>query len=205
MPGAKENVLQWSKNHSYEPNYILENVYRFSTKDGNGTSLVQKTRQAEFEKLNLLVRSFSKMEGLKYYSNTRHKMDVLYHKCYTIGSVETKNRIDDITDFSINPIYVLFDDNSFGEYIGQMIYGQTDKEIHITQINQNSLGLPGMKVIKPYDMTAFIDIIPLEKDEIEVYVLIEAKANVTQMFKNMIYQSFIARSDAIFNWIKDSY
>lgn len=204
LPEAKKNVVAWSKNHSYTPNYILENVYRFPLDEKSGFVQEKREKNAEFEKINLLVRAFSKMEGLKYYSNSRHKMDTLYKKCYTLDNSIDKNRIDDVTDLSKNPLYVLFDDNSFGVYIGEIRYGQAENEIHITEINQNSLGLPGLKVIKPNDMTAFIDIIPC-KDEILVYVLIEAKVNVANMFKNMIYDSFIARSDAIFDWIKDSY
>ena len=199
LPAAKNNVVRWANEREDLPNYVLENLYVFKKNPDNFSD-----KNAEFGKVNTLIRQFSKLKGVKYYSHSRHKMDVLYPNCYTIESVQNPIPIPDVTDFSVNPLYVLFDDNSFGVYIGEIDYGQNETEIFLTEINQNSLGLPGIKAIKSKDLMAFIDIVPC-KDEVIVYVLIEAKVSVSPIFKNMIYESFIARSDAIFGWIKDSY
>ncbi|MCR5698086.1 MAG: hypothetical protein K6G52_00435 [Treponemataceae bacterium] len=204
VPDADIGLNKWNENHDYEPNYVLENLYYFDLKDEIGVSKQNPSKEQEFIKLNKLVRSMSKMTGLKYFSHTRHKMDVLYDRCYAIDNPKTKNRIDDVLDTSVNPIYVLFDDNSFGEYVGELTYGQGENEIYLTEVNQNPLGLPGLKAIKNKDLCAFVDMVPC-KDAIVVYVLIEAKVGVPAGFKNMILESFTTRSDAIFNWIKSIY
>ena len=204
LEGVNAGRNKWSEIHDYEPNYVLENIYYFDLKEENGFSKQNPSKEQEFIKLNKLVRSMSKMTGLKYFSHTRHKMDVLYDRCYTIDNPKNKNRIADVMDTSVNPIYVLFDDNSFGEYVGELTYGQNENEIYLTEINENPLGLPGLKAIKTRDLCAFVDMIPC-KDVILVYILIEAKVAVPSGFKNMILESFTTRSDAILNWIKSIY
>ena len=107
-------------------------------------------------------------------------------------------------DFEENPIYVLLDDKSFGEYLSEIKSDSKDFENCFEYVNIDNINYGIIKAVEPNNMQVFLDVINCE-DEIIVYVFIQSKMDVPAIFKSKIYDSFVARTDALFEWFKKSW
>ncbi|MGP1587478.1 MAG: DUF6675 family protein [Treponemataceae bacterium] len=194
---VKEYQAKWEKTRDYKPNFTLESLYRIDGKN-------YKNKIEELEKIETIMRSISKLEGIQYFSQRRNKICTLYHKAYRVDSSENRNKLEDDYNINKNPIYCFFEDNSFGEYVCKLNYGKSKNEIFLQYENQDTLGFQLIKAIKKENMLVFLDTIRCQ-DELLVYVFIQARADVGDIFKNKIYRSFVARSDALYSWLKASY
>ena len=161
-------------------------------------------QKTEDEKIKKILRSVSKMEGIQYYSNSRRRIETLYSKAYTVNNPTERKKIPDNFNFNENPIYVLLDDKSFGEYVSEITNDSKDFENCFEYINIDNINYGFIKAVDPYNMQVFLDVINCKK-EIIVYVYIQSKMDVPALFKNKIYDSFIARTDALFDWFKKSW
>jgi hypothetical protein len=85
---------------------------------------------------------------------------------------------------------------------GMLLYSGPSGYLKITTEDNINYGI--IKAVEPYNMQVFIDVINCE-DEIIVYVYIQSKMDVPAIFKNKIYDSFVARTDALFDWFKKSW
>lgn len=194
---AEKAIKKWKSSRNDIPNYTIESIYRLEK-----TSFADK--KTEDEKIKKILRSVSKMEGIQYYSNSRRRIETLYSKAYTVNNPTERKKIPDNFNFNENPIYVLLDDKSFGEYVSEITNDSKDFENCFEYINVDNINYGFIKAVDPYNMQVFLDVINCEK-EIIVYVYIQSKMDVPALFKNKIYDSFIARTDALFDWFKKSW
>jgi len=188
---------KWKSKREDKPNFTLESIYRIPAKEC-------KSASEEIARIQRITRSVSKLEGITYYSQRRGKICTLYHRAYRIDNLVDRNKVDDNLNFNDNPIYTLFEDNSFGEYTVELNYGSTGNEVFLDYVNCDSLGFQLIKAIDPKNMLVFLDVVRC-KNELVVYVFIQSKADVSTVFKKKIYTSFVARSDALYQWLKNSY
>lgn len=191
------STKKWKNTRKDIPNYTIESIYRLP-KD---TFLDKKT---EDERIKKILRSVSKMEGIQYYSNSRKRIETLYSKAYIVNNPTERKKIPDNLNFNENPIYVLLDDKSFGEYVSEINNYSKGYENCFEYINVDNINYGIIKAVEPYNMQVFLDVINC-KDEIIVYIYIQAKMDVPALFKNKIYDSFIARTDALFDWFSKIY
>lgn len=194
---SKKAIKKWNETRNDIPNYTIESIYRLEKSSSDDKNL-------EDAKIKKILRSVSKLEGIQYYSNSRRKIETLYSKAYTVNNPIERKKIEDNFDFEENPIYVLLDDKSFGEYLSEIKSDSKDFENCFEYVNIDSINYGFIKAVDPYNMQVFLDVINCEK-EIIVYVYIQSKMEVPALFKNKIYDSFIARTDALFDWFKKSW
>lgn len=203
---SKIATKKWKSTRQDSPNFTIESIYRLEKSKEDKEFIGENFEKILFEdaKIKKILRSVSKMEGIKYYSNSRKRTEILYSKAFTVNNPTERKKIVDNFDYSENPIYVLLDDNSFGEYLSIINYDSKDFENCFEYVNIDNINYGIIKAVEPYNMQVFIDVINCE-DEIIVYVYIQSKMDVPAIFKNKIYDSFVARTDALFEWFKKSW
>ena len=198
---SESATKKWKSTRQDNPNFTIESIYRLEKSKSDKEFTGENLEKILFEdaKIKKILRSVSKMEGIEYYSNSRKRTEVLYSKAYTVNNTTERKKIPDNFDFYKNPIYVLLDDNSFGEYLSVINYDSKDSENCFEYINIDNINYGIIKAVEPNNMLVFIDVINCE-NEIIVYVYIQSKMDVPAIFKNKIYDSFVARTDALFEW-----
>ena len=203
---SKIATKKWKSTRQDSPNFTIESIYRLEKSKADKEFTGENFEKILFEdaKIKKILRSVSKMEGIEYYSNSRKRTEILYSKAFTVNNPTERKKIVDNFDYSENPIYVLLDDNSFGEYLSIINYDSKDFENCFEYVNIDNINYGIIKAVEPYNMQVFIDVINCE-DEIIVYVYIQSKMDVPVIFKNKIYDSFVARTDALFEWFKKSW
>ena len=203
---SKIATKKWKSTRQDSPNFTIESIYRLEKSKADKEFTGENFEKILFEdaKIKKILRSVSKMEGIEYYSNSRKRTEILYSKAFTVNNPTERKKIVDNFDYSENPIYVLLDDNSFGEYLSIINYDSKDFENCFEYVNIDNINYGIIKAVEPYNMQVFIDVINCE-DEIIVYVYIQSKMDVPAIFKNKIYDSFVARTDALFEWFKKSW
>ena len=203
---SKIVTKKWKSTRQDSPNFTIESIYRLEKSKADKEFTGENFEKILFEdaKIKKILRSVSKMEGIEYYSNSRKRTEILYSKAFTVNNPTERKKIVDNFDYSENPIYVLLDDNSFGEYLSIINYDSKDFENCFEYVNIDNINYGIIKAVEPYNMQVFIDVINCE-DEIILYVYIQSKMDVPAIFKNKIYDSFVARTDALFEWFKKSW
>ena len=201
---SESATKKWKSTRQDKSNFTIESIYRLEKSKTEFTGTDLEKILFEDAKIKKILRSVSKMEGIEYYSNSRKRTEVLYSKAYTVNNPTERKKIPDSFDFYKNPIYVLLDDNYFGEYLSVINYDSKDSENCFEYINIDNINYGIIKVVEPNNMLVFIDVINCE-NEIIVYVYIQSKMDVPAIFKNKIYDSFVARTDALFEWFKKSW
>ena len=203
---SKIATKKWKSSRQDSPNFTIESIYRLEKSKTDKEITSENLEKFLFEdaKIKKILRSVSKMEGIEYYSNSRKRTEILYSKAFTVNNPTERKKIVDNFNYFENPVYVLLDDNSFGEYLSVINYDSKDSENCFEYINIDNINYGIIKVVEPNNMKVFIDVINCE-DEIIVYVYIQSKMDVPAIFKNKIYDSFVARTDALFEWFKKSW
>ena len=201
---SESATKKWKSTRQDKPNFTIESIYRLEKSKTEFTGTDLEKIVFEDAKIKKILRSVSKMEGIEYYSNSRKRTEVLYSKAYTVNNPTERKQIPDNFDFYKNPIYVLLDDNSFGEYLSVINYDSKDFENCFEYVNIDNINYGIIKAVEPNNMQVFLDVINCE-DEIIVYVFIQSKMDVPAIFKSKIYDSFVARTDALFEWFKKSW
>ena len=201
---AKSATKKWKSTRQDKPNFTIESIYRLekSKQEFSGENI----EKIIFEDANIkkILRSISKMEGIEYYSNSRKRTEVLYSKAYTVNNPTERKKVEDNFNYLENPIYVLLDDKSFGEYLSVINNDSKGFENCFEYLNIDNINYGIIKAVEPNNMQVFLDVINCE-DEIIVYVFIQSKMDVPAIFKSKIYDSFVARTDALFEWFKKSW
>lgn len=149
-----------------------------------------------------LMRSVSKMEGMKYYSHTNKKYKVLYKKAYMIDNLKDRNKISDRnTGSTKNEIYYLIqDDASFGETAYSEVINESENAIYSYLSNEDILGLAFMKAINPKNLG--VSIIAIDcGNEILLYMNMDANCKKYPNIENIMTDSLRARIEALKEWI----
>ena len=201
---SKNATKNWKSTRQDKPNFTIESIYRLekSKQEFSGKDLDKII--FEDAKIKKILRSISKMEGIEYYSNSRKRTEVLYSKAYRVNNPTERKKVEDNFNYLENPIYVLLDDKSFGEYLSVINNDSKGFENCFEYLNIDNINYGIIKAVEPNNMQVFLDVINCE-DEIIVYVFIQSKMDVPAIFKSKIYDSFVARTDALFEWFKKSW
>lgn len=191
---SKEVVEYWKTTYNKEPVFVAEMLYEVPS---NGISI---------NEISKILRSFSTMEGIEYYSNSRNKFDTLYESCYTVSDPKTQTKISDNQVENANglKLYMLQDDNSFGKAVYEVNCWQTETEVAMNAINLSPLYVKFIKAVKTENICLTL-YTKEENEKLLVYILIQADFASIPFIDNKITDSLTARIDALFNWFEGQY
>ncbi len=181
----KSNLVEKKAKHYY---YTYEALYFIPN-----TITVQKASE--------IARSISKMNGIKYYSNTRRKITTLYKKAYMIENATSTVAVADKNSGNCDgkTYYCLMDDASFGETRYRLDYSQTQSELLTVFTNTDDMGLGLIRAIMPEDLV--INLLIQEcNDGMVVYLCADLDSKKMPGVRGKITESMTARMDAISGW-----
>jgi hypothetical protein len=165
----------------------------------------KRTLNNDIDRASLVMRAISTMEGIKYYSNTRRKIETLYPFCYMIDDPVKKNRIPDVLGVVENKQYYFYQkDNSLGTCVYAINFAQTDTELSILATNLDSLKVFFITGVKERNLQIYISISDTGSDFL-MYVLVQSIIPPITIIENIMTKSFSSRADALSEWFKDNY
>ena len=185
----KQAYSIWNKNEGL-PVFVAENVYLVPKKDG-----------MTLQKASEVLRSVSKMQGMKYYSHTSKKEKVLYKKAYTIAGPEDRTKVEDNNTGSADGkvIYALQDDSSFGKTNYKISFKQTEKELSASFVNTTPMYVGPVKAVENGNTRILFVVTDCEENFL-IYMLVCAKFPALSVIENIMNESFSSRLDALYKW-----
>ena len=157
--------------------------------------LLEKSNSAKqtfnIEDVSTVFRSFSKMQGMKYFSTTRKKEKILYEKAYTIANETSSEKISDKNTGNADG-QVLFcyqEDASFGVCRYKVEYKQNQDTLFALFSNIDTLGIGPFKAIFPGKMKINTIVIDCG-DSILLYLGTDADSKKLPGIKGQLEDSF---------------
>lgn len=167
--------------------------------------ILEKSNSAKqtfnIEDVSTVFRSFSKMQGMKYFSTTRKKEKILYENAYTIANETSSEKISDKNTGNADG-QVLFcyqEDASFGVCRYKVEYKQNQDTLFALFSNIDTLGIGPFKAIFPGKMKINTIVIDCG-DSILLYLGTDADSKKLPGIKGQLEDSFSSRMDAIYKW-----
>lgn len=155
--------------------------------------------------ISVVMRSISKMEGMRYHFAEKKGGDVLYEKAYMIDNPQNKNKIPDQNTGSADGqvSYCLQKDRTFGKNTYKLEYFQSENEILGTFLNEDGIGLLGIDAVKAHNLRIIINIFDCG-DSILLYLSTDANYKGIPLInmRNKIKESMLERMDAVYRWFK---
>ena len=191
---SQEVVSYWNNTYDKQPIFMAEMLYEIPSSN------------VDMKEVSKILRSFSTMEGIEYYSNSRGKYDVLYDACYTISDLDSLKKIPDNQEENANglKLYVFQNDSSFGETPYEVNFWQTDSEVGMNFVNKGPLYVKFVKAVKEENLCLTL-YIREENDKLLVYILAQADFAAVPFVQTKIRDSLTARIEALFNWFEGRY
>lgn len=191
---SQEVVSYWNNTYDKQPIFMAEMLYEIPSSN------------VDMKEVSKILRSFSTMEGIEYYSNSRGKYDVLYDACYTISDLDSLKKIPDNQEENANglKLYVFQNDNSFGETPYEVTFWQTDSEVGMNFVNKGPLYVKFVKAVKEENLCLTL-YTREENDKLLVYILAQADFAAVPFVQTKIRDSLTARIEALFNWFEGRY
>ncbi len=197
-PLAAEAAAFWKGD---EAPFFIETLYLYKK-----TAKRQGVRGADADRISVILRSLSKLEGLEYYSPSRKKMRTLYEKSFSIDSAVSKKRIPDPVQGSADGVSVLAlqKDLTFGEYVYRYTWRQTADSVAFFSANVDPMSYSFIKLIQQDKLRVSLIVQDLG-DSLLVYNLTKADFTAVPGIEGKITASFSARADAIYQWFIKEY
>jgi len=185
-----------------KPKLVSENLFYISKDELKKKSSEPAKSNPSLENVSVVMRSISKMKGMKYYSNTHKKWETLYHQAYVCKSVKDKKKsLPDVTEGSAEglKLYCFLEDNSFGKSVYTVNYRQNAKEVSFELSNAESWSYALVTALEPKNMV--INMVVIDNDDSYIiYMVLQAKHTSVPFLGDKIQKSLASRIDAIFNW-----
>lgn len=191
---SQEVVNYWKDTYDKKPVFVTEMLYEIPSSN------------VDMKEVSKILRSFSTMEGIEYYSNSRGKYDILYDACYTISDLDSLKKIPDNQEEDANglKLYMFQNDNSFGETPYEVTFWQTDSEVGMNFVNKGPLYVKFVKAVKEENLCLTL-YTKKENDKLLVYILAQADFAAVPFVQTKIRDSLTARIEALFNWFEGRY
>lgn len=191
---SQEVVNYWKDTYDRKPVFVTEMLYEIPSSN------------VDMKEVSKILRSFSTMEGIEYYSNSRGKYDILYDACYTISDLDSLKKIPDNQEEDANglKLYMFQNDNSFGETPYEVTFWQTDSEVGMNFVNKGPLYVKFVKGVKEENLCLTL-YTKKENDKLLVYILAQADFAAVPFVQTKIRDSLTARIEALFNWFEGRY
>ena len=196
-----------------QPLYIAESLYMVKKSTLVEHSLNPAHCDTSLQAVSRVIRSVSKMQGMKYYSNSDKKWAVLYDEAHLVDAANYKQRIADQTDGSADgkQLYCMLKDHTFGKGVYRLDYRENataadgdNMEVSVCFTNETPLKVLGITGVKPHFMKINLVVIEQTDDDAEdyyyIYMVLQARYPQMALVEHILRRSFYARLDAIYNW-----
>ena len=160
----------------------------------------------DVEKISRILRSVSKLKGLRYYSSSRKKMRTLYEASYVIDNPQTGRRMEDPidnleTDFSV---YVFQKDLTFGGNNYRYRFCSDADSAGFLSANIETLKYSIFKAVEPECLQASVAVTDLG-EYLLMYALTRAQFVAPSMLQERVQNSFRTRGEAVYGWFIAQY
>ena len=181
--------------------FFVENLYLYKKASGKTGPV-----GVDVQKISSILRSLSRLEGIQYYSTSRKKMRTLYEKSYVVDGAKTKKRIADPVEGSADGMKVIAiqKDLTFGEYLYQYSYRQTQDTVAFFSENLEPMSLSFIKLIDPENLHVSLVVYDMG-DSLLVYGLTCADFPAIPGLESKLSASFSTRADAVYKWFISEY
>ncbi len=203
-PLANKVPSSWPKDQDV-PNFLAEELYLAKKEDFGNPGL------ATIDFAGKVLRSFSTLQGIQYYSHSKGKTTTLYEEAYTVeperdpvsGKItkvgEAKAPDNTVGSANGKVVYALMDDSSLGRTVYRVEYEQRADEIRAVFINENPLRLGPIKAFGPGKLRMNF-VVSDCGDYFVAYLTTEASVPPLGILDKMIKRSFATRLDAVYKW-----
>ena len=160
-------------------------------------------RKAELARIYWLLRSFSTLEGIQYYSVSHKSMRTLYAESYRIDGAETRLRLPDLPTPlpaeapAEETLFAFQKDLSFGANVYSYVFTahSTAVSSEMTNLTRMSYGI--IPLVAPKALKTRLLVLPAS-DGIIFYA--ESDSSSAGPFRSRLEESFANRAAALFAW-----
>lgn len=155
--------------------------------------------------LSILLRSISKMEGMRYHvgEKGRENGEILYKRTYMIASPEENEPIPDQNSGSADgqTSYCYQHDHTYGHIKYRLSYRESENEVMASFTNITNVKVLGVKMIAPENLKITIIAFPADESVI-LYLMCETSARNIALFnvRKQLLESMNDRIEAIYRW-----
>ncbi len=177
-----------------DPSFVSESLHIIKKSDlGLG--------DISIDTVSKIMRSISKMKGMKYYSHSRESWDELYSESYMVENPDSKTPIADRTEESADGMvaYCYQVEHAFGECVYRLDYNQSDSEVSVQFSNVKPLFYKIIKAVKSDNMKINLVVTDVG-DSYLVYMVIHARIKRFSVLEKRMNKSLDSRLDAIYKW-----
>ena len=173
----------------------------------NKTTFVEKSTSGKesvdtsMDAVSRVLRSISKMQGMKYFSRSRKRWDVLYNKTYLYKSADDETPIPDQNTGNADglELYCYQHDHTFGGCRYRLDYQQSEYEMSAAFTNVSWMMYKIIKAVKPGQFK--VNIIVMDcGDSYLMYMSTDADCVRFPLITSRLNDSFDARLDALYAW-----
>lgn len=187
-----------------KPGILVETVFALRRKAPSDRA----GREAELLKINALLRSFSSLRGVRYFSITNGGMRTLYVESYAVDGPDGKTRIPDPPAPDPRSLdepqsfHVFQKDLSFGANVYTYAFQGFPGAVKVTSKNETWMNIAIIPVIAPGVLVSRL-IVMQASDGIVFYV--ESDAISIGFLAQRIGESFANRATALFGWFESRF
>lgn len=185
--------------------FTYESIYYIKKSDLLKASNSSKT-EINIDDISKILRSVSKMQGMKYYSTTKKKNLVLYEKAFMVDGENSNNKIADLNTGNADGLqaYCLQDDNSFGVNHYRLNYFQKENSMLAFFTSTDVMGLGPIKAINPGNLKISIFVEDCGEGVL-LYLCTDLDSAKFPGIKAQIEDSMSSRMDAIYKWFLEQF
>ena len=153
--------------------------------------------------LSVVLRSISKMEGMRYHFAEKKNGDILYKASYMIDGKNSKNKIADVISGSADGLvlYCYQKDNTYGDIFYELKYHQAENILHVAFENTNPMSMMGIKAVAEGNL--HINVLSIDcGDDLLLYISTDVSAKKIPLFnmRKKMEESMCERMDSIYRW-----
>lgn len=184
-----------------ESGYITECLYLIDRNDSNQKNTDNVPVDTSINAIACILRSISKMEGMKYYSNFYKKTMVLYSRTYMIAGPDDDTPVPDQNTGNADGqvSYAYQHDNTFGGCKYMLNYYQSANEMYATFNNLTKMMFGIVNAVNPYQFRVNMLIIDCGQQYL-VYISTDVGCPRIEIINSQINYAFNDRLDALHTW-----
>lgn len=153
--------------------------------------------------LSVVLRSISKMEGMRYHFKEKKNGDVLYKISYTVDSINSVTKIPDQTEGSADGkvLYCYQKDHTYGDIKYELHYSQNKDMVFVSFKNTSPMSYVGFDAVEANKL--HLNVIAIDCDDSVLLYLstdVDAKKVPFINMRSKMEDSMTERMDALYRW-----
>jgi hypothetical protein len=183
-----------------DPTFVSESLHLVK-KAALGNEKAGSASDTSLGAVSRIIRSVSKMKGMRYYSYSRKEWDVLYSESYMIEGPDSDKAVPDRTEGPADglTLYCYQKEHTFGACRYRLDYSQSDREVSVLFTNIEPLYYKIFRAVKPGNMKISLVVTDCG-DSYLVYMVLHARIMRFSLLEQRMNNSLNSRLDAIYKW-----